>query len=201
MIRGKAWTEAFTNKVLKQHRWPPHSPLVLAVNNSKETEIRTATIEMIEKATERVVIEHAYFSDDKLIDAVEKAATRGVRVAVILPKTPDTHLYANMVTVNRLLDSESGKAPRVFLYPHMSHAKVIMTDGRIAAIGSANLTPRSMLTSKEIILFVHGVATSRFIRELREQLESDMAVSEEVLQPFELGPLEKIKAVVGKYVW
>ena len=201
LIRGKAWTEAFTNKVLKQHRWPPHSPLVLAVNNSKETEIRTATIEMIEKATERVVIEHAYFSDDKLIDAVEKAATRGVRVAVILPKTPDTHLYANMVTVNRLLDSESGKAPRVFLYPHMSHAKVIMTDGRIAAIGSANLTPRSMLTSKEITLFVHGVATSRFIRELREQLESDMAVSEEVLQPFELGPLEKIKAVVGKYVW
>ena len=201
LIRGKAWTEAFTNKVLKQHRWPPHSPLVLAVNNSKETEIRTATIEMIEKATERVVIEHAYFSDDKLIDAVEKAATRGVRVAMILPKTPDTHLYANMVTVNRLLDSESGKAPRVFLYPHMSHAKVIMTDGRIAAIGSANLTPRSMLTSKEITLFVHGVATSRFIRELREQLESDMAVSEEVLQPFELGPLEKIKAVVGKYFW
>jgi phosphatidylserine/phosphatidylglycerophosphate/cardiolipin synthase-like enzyme len=83
----------------------------------------------------------------------------------------------------------------------MSHAKVIMTDGRIVAIGSANLTPRSMLTSKEITLFVHGAATSRVIRELREQLETDMAVSEEVLQPFELGPLEKIKAIVGKYVW
>ena len=201
LIRGKAWTEAFTNKVLKQQSWPRHSPLVLTVNNSKETEIRTATIEIIEKATERVVIEHAYFSDDKLIDAVKKAAARGVRVEMILPKTPDTHLYANMVTINRLLDSESGKAPRVFLYPHMSHAKVIMTDGRIAAIGSANLTPRSMLTSKEITLFVHGAATSRFIRELREQLESDMAVSEEVLQPFELGPLEKIKAIAGKYVW
>ena len=201
LIRGKAWTEAFTNKVLKQRRWPPHSPLVLTVNNSKETEIRTATIEMIEKATERVVIEHAYFSDDKLIDAVKKAATRGVRVEVILPKTPDTHLYANMITINRLLESESGKAPRVFLYPHMSHAKVIMTDGRIVAIGSANLTPRSMLTSKEITLFVHGAATSRFISELREQLETDMAVSEEVLQPFKLGPPEKIKAIVGKYVW
>ena len=201
LLRGKKWTQAFTNKVLKRLRWPPDSPLVLAVNNSKETEIRTATIEIIENATKRVVIEHAYFSDDRVIEAVRKAAARGVRVEVILPETPDTHLYANLVTINRLLDSESGKAPRVFLYPHMSHAKVIMTDGRIVAVGSANLTPRSMLTSKEITLFVHGVATSRFIRELREQLEADIAVSQEVLQPFKLGPLDKIKAVVGKYVW
>ena len=106
-----------------------------------------------------------------------------------------------MATINRLLDSDSGKAPRVFLYPHMSHAKVIMTDGRIVAIGSANLTPRSMLTSKEITLFVHGVSTSPFMRELREQLETDMAVSEEVMTPFKLGPLQKLQAVVGKYVW
>jgi cardiolipin synthase len=201
LLRGKAWTEAFTNKVLKQLPWPPYSPLVLTLNNSKETEIRTATIEIIENATKSVLMEHAYFSDDKVIDAVKHAAARGIRVEIILPKVPDTHLYANMATVNRLLDSESGKAPRVFLYPHMSHAKVIMTDGRIVAIGSANLTPRSMLTSKEITLFVHGDATSPFIRELREQLETDIAVSEEVLQPFKLGPLAKIKAIVGKYVW
>ena len=201
LMRGKAWTEAFTNKVLKQLPWPPASALVLTVNNSKETEIRTATVEIIENATKSVVIEHAYFSDDEVIEAVKRAAARGVRVEVILPKIPDTHLYANMATINRLLDSESGKVPRVYLYPHMSHAKVIMTDGRIVAIGSANLTPRSMLTSKEITLFVHGVSTSPFMRELREQLETDMAVSEEVVRPFRLGLPAKVKAVVGKYVW
>ena len=43
--------------------------------------------------------------------------------------------------------------------------------------------------------------TSAFIRELREQLEADIAVSEEVAKPFKLGPLAKVKAVVGKYVW
>jgi len=201
LLRGKSWTEAFTNKVLKHSPWPPSSALVLAVNNSKETEIRTATLEIIENATKSVVIEHAYFSDDKVIEAVKRAAARGVKVEVILPKIPDTHLYANMATINRLLDSESGKAPRVLLYPHMSHAKVIMTDGRIVALGSANLTPRSMLTSKEITLFVHGVSTSPFIRELREQLEADIAVSEEVVKPFKLGLPAKVKAVVGKYVW
>ncbi len=201
LLRGKAWTAAFKNKVLKQGPWPRSSALVLAVNNSKATEIRTATVEIIENATQSVVIEHAYFSDDKVIEAVKRAAERGVRVEVILPKIPDTHLYANMATINRLLDSESGKVPGVFLYPHMSHAKVIMTDGRIVALGSANLTPRSMLTSKEITLFVHGVSSSPFIRELREQLEADMAVSEKVAKPFKLGSLAKVKAVVGKYVW
>ena len=201
LLRGKVWTEAFINKILKHSRWPVSAPLVLAVNNSKETEIRTATLEIIENAKMSLVIEHAYFSDDKVIEAVKRAAARGVRVEVILPKIPDTHLYANMATINRLLDSESGKAPKILLYPHMSHAKVIMTDGRIAAIGSANLTPRSMLTSKEITLFVHGVSTSPFFRKLREQLEKDIAVSEEVVKPFKLGPLAKVKAVAGKYVW
>jgi cardiolipin synthase len=201
LLRGKFWAEAFTNKVLKDLPWPSSFPLVLTVNNSKETEIRTATIEIIKNATKSVVIEHAYFSDDKVIQAVKKAAARGVRVEIILPKVPDTHLYANMATINRLLDSESGKVPKVLLYPHMSHAKVIMTDGRIVAIGSANLTPRSMLTSKEITLFVHGVPTAPFMRQLREQLEADIAVSEEVVKPFKLGLPAKVKAVAGKYVW
>ena len=200
-LRGKFWTEAFTNKVLKRSGWPVSSPMVLTVNNTKQTEIRTATLEIIQNAKQRIVMEHAYFSDDKVIEAVKKAAARGVRVEVILPKVPDTHLYANMATINRLLDAEPGKAPKVFLYPHMSHAKVIMTDGRIAAIGSANLTPRSMLTSEEITLFVHGVSTAPFMKKLREQLEKDIAVSEEVVTPFKLGPLAKLQAVAGKYVW
>ena len=201
LLRGKAWTEAFTNKVLKQFRWPSSSPLVLTVNNRHSTEIRTATLSIIENAKKSVVIEHAYFSDDKVIEAIKKAAARGVRVEIILPKVPDTHLYANMATINRLLDAEPGKVPRVLLFPHMSHAKVMMTDGQIVAIGSANLTPRSMLTSKETTLFLHAVSTSPFIRKLRAQLEANMTVCEEVVKPFKLSSMEKIKAVVGKYVW
>jgi hypothetical protein len=58
-----------------------------------------------------------------------------------------------------------------------------------------------MLTSKEITLFVHGLSTSSFIRKMREQIKTDIAASEEVVNPFTLGPLEQAKAVVGKYVW
>lgn len=201
LLRGKSWAQAFADRVLRQSPWPPSSSLVLAVNDSKATEIRSAMVEIIDNAEDTIVIEHAYFSDDTLIEAVRRAAERGVNVNVVLPKVPDTHLYANMATINRLLAGGAGKAPRIFLYPHMSHAKVILTDGRIAAVGSANLTPRSMLTSKEITLFVHGNPDAAFIKKLREQLETDMAVSEEVSAPFTLGPLEEVGAITGKYVW
>ena len=201
LLRGEALAEAFENKVRKSSPWPESSPMVLAVNDAGQTEIRTALVEIIDKAKDSLTIEHAYFSDDKIIEAVERAAERGVNVRLILPEKPDTHLYANMATIDRLLDIESDNVPAVYLYPRMSHAKVILTDGRIAAIGSANLTPRSMLTSKEVTLFVHGASETSFIQELREQLESDIAASQRVKTPFRLGFLDRVKALVGKYVW
>jgi phosphatidylserine/phosphatidylglycerophosphate/cardiolipin synthase-like enzyme len=106
-----------------------------------------------------------------------------------------------MVTINKLIQSEENTTPRVFLYPQMMHAKVVLTDGVIAAVGSANLTPRSMITSREVTMFVHGLTDDPFIRELREQLLSDMAESKEVMTPFKLGTSEKIKALFGKYLW
>ena len=83
----------------------------------------------------------------------------------------------------------------------MSHAKVVLTDGVIACVGSANLTPRSMLTSREITLFAHGKRDERFIKELRDQLEADIALSEQVLKRFDLSFTDRLKGMVGKYLW
>jgi len=200
-IQSKRWTKAFEDRVLKSSPWPEPAPFVITVNDNKTTEIRTALIEMINHAKESVVVEHAYFSDDKVIAAVKRVAGNGIRVTIILPKSPDTHHYANMVTINKLIPSEEKTAPRVFLYPKMMHAKVVLTDGVIAVVGSANLTPRSMKTSREITMFVHGDPEDPFIKSLREQLEADLAESEAVLTPFKLGVADKIKAFFGKYIW
>lgn len=76
---------------------------------------------------------------------------------------------------------------RIFLYPRMMHAKVILVDGTIAAVGSANLTPRSMRTTKEITLFLSATEELRFARELGERLALDIAESERVDEPYVLG--------------
>jgi cardiolipin synthase len=177
------------------------APFVIAVNDRHATEIRTALIQMIDHAVETLIIEQAYFSDDRIIAAVLRAARRGVRVAVVLPAEPDTHGYANRVTINQLLAAQAGERPAIYFYPAMSHAKVALADGAIAAVGSANLTPRSMWTSREIVLFAHGRRDDAFIRKLHDQLAADIAASRKVTLPFELGFAERIKALVGKYVW
>jgi cardiolipin synthase len=200
MIGEKRWAAAFSDRVVRGKAWPVRSPAVVAVNDQAATEIRTATIEMLDHAKQTVIVEHAYFSDSQVTEAVIRAANRGVKVDVVLPKVPDTHVYANLVTINRLLE-ESHDSLSIYLYPRMTHAKVMLSDGAVAAVGSANLTPRSMVTSKEVTLFVHGEPSAAFIRELHERLAADIAESELVLEPFDLSFSGEIKAVVGKYVW
>ena len=105
-IRSARWTEAFEQKVIHGVAWPTPSPFIVAVNDRSATEIRTALIQIIDHAAEHIIIEHAYFSDDKVIAAVKRAAMRGIQVDVILPRRPDTHIYANLMTINRLLAAE-----------------------------------------------------------------------------------------------
>jgi len=200
-IRNEPWAHAFMDRVLKGLPWPSKAPFVIAANDRKATEIRTALTEVIDRSEERLVIEHAYVSETQILQAIERALTRGVRVDLILPRAPDTHLYANMATVNQLLASNGRKSLRVFLYPKMMHAKVVLSDGVVAAVGSANLTPRSMRTSREVTMFVHGTPDAPFIRDLNLQLESDISVAEQVTAPFRLGAWQRMGAVVGKYVW
>jgi cardiolipin synthase len=201
VIHGSRWAKAFKDKVLNSSPWPNSSPFVVAINDHNATEIRTALIEMIDHAGKSITIEHAYFSDDKVIEAVKRATARSVDATLILPEKPDTHLYANRVTINRLLESEPKNRIKIYLYPKMSHAKVVLVDGKIVAIGSANLTPRSMLTSREVSLFVHGMGDDPFIKKLRDQLHVDVAESKQVLEPFHLDFIDKVKALTGKYVW
>ena len=200
-VEDAQWTHAFKVKVLKGFPWPSEAPFFIAVNDRTTTEIRTALIEMIDRSKDRLIIEHAYFSDNRIIEAVKRATVRGVRVDIVLPKQPDTHLYANMTTINRLLNSTKRENLKVFLYPKMMHAKVILADGSIAAVGSANLTPRSMLTSREVTMFVHGKPEDPLIRELSHQLAADLGESEPVTAPFNLRVWERLGALVGKYVW
>ena len=200
-IRGDRLTEAFELKAVKGAAWPESSPYFIAVNDRNATEIRTALIQIIDHAAERIIVEHSYFSDNRIIAALRRAALRGVAVDVVLPKQPDTHIYANRVTINKLLGDDSQTAPRIYLYPRMSHAKIVMVDGVIASVGSANLTPRSMVTSKELTVFAHGLGNDPFISDLRDQLEENIGECERILIPYKLTFIEKIMAVAGKYIW
>ena len=200
LITNLDWARAFEGAVLRGEPWPFDGPVFLAVNDRTKTQIAPALIEVMDAAREELLIEHAYVSYGPVLDAIARAANRGVRVALILPARPDTHHYANMAAVNRLLAAAPANLS-VWLYPGMTHAKVMLADRRYAVAGSANFTPRSMVTTREAALFVHGGPDEPFLAALAANMEEARAASAPVTAPFSMGMYERAGAVVGKYIW
>ena len=200
-VSGAAWVEAFMKKVVNGEPWPEVAPFFIAVNDNDRVEIRTALIEIIDRARQTIVIEHTYFSTRKVVAAIQRALLRGIPVSIILPKAPQNPRYANRLTINRLLQSAGENAPKIFLSPQNMHARAILVDGKIAAVGSANLTLRSMLTNREVTLFFHGKADHPFIRRLRGQLVVDLLNSERVTIAYDMDLTARLKAKIEQYLW
>src|SRR5262245_36540721 len=82
MFKGKERVNLFEDHVLRGKPWPSGRPAVVGVNDDHATEIRTGLREMIDHAKERIIVQHAYFSDNIIIDALLRAANRGVNIDV-----------------------------------------------------------------------------------------------------------------------
>jgi len=103
--------------------------------------VTDALIELIDRAEQRLVITSFYFKPvPRLLAAVERAAHRGVAVAIIhshrdaLPASPAPWLAATF-TYPRLL--AAGVA--IFERRGGEHSKIVVADGREAAVGTYNL--------------------------------------------------------------
>ena len=135
--------------------------------------IRRHYLQAIRRATRSIDVASAYFvPDPSLRRALERAAGRGVRVRLILPRDSDvrTVQYASEHLYGRLLRA----GVEIHLWPktHM-HAKTAVIDGCWSTIGSYNLDNMSLLLNLELMLEV--VSTDfgqRMERMFRDDLES-----------------------------
>lgn len=101
-------------------------------------------LDILNRARKSVYIMTPYLIlDQEMQTALKFAAERGVDVRLILPGIPDKRLpYALAKTHYRSL-LESGV--RIYEYsPGFVHAKLFVSDGRVAAVGTVNLDYRSL---------------------------------------------------------
>lgn len=121
-----------------------------------QTVIQELILTAIYAAREELTLTTPYFiPDDAMLKALHSAATRGVRVTLIVPRRPDGYLVklAGEAYFEPLLES----GVHIARYEGgVLHTKAITVDGEIAMFGSVNLDMRSFYLNFEISVFVYG---------------------------------------------
>lgn len=127
---------------------------------------RATILALIAAARERLDLEEQDLIDREVVDALVRAARRGVQVRLIRP-TPRDSEKDEAANVRRLL--RAGARVRYMDSPHV-HAKVIVVDGKKALIGSMNLTTTSLDFNRELGIVVDAPTV---LEPLLRQIERD----------------------------
>ncbi|KRL39080.1 cardiolipin synthetase [Liquorilactobacillus uvarum DSM 19971] len=137
--------------------------------DSEVENIKLGYIKMINNATDYVLIQTPYLiPDDSLLEALSIAAFSGIKVRVMIPSMPD-HAFVYRATqfyAKSLVDAgvEIYKYNKGFL-----HSKTLVVDGKIAAVGSANMDYRSFKLNFESNAFIYDTEVSEQLAEIFEK--------------------------------
>lgn len=134
-------------------------------------QIKNGYIKMIMEAKEYVYIQTPYFiPDDSLRDALRIAALSGVDVKVMIPNKPD-HPFVYWATLSYSGDLlEAGG--EVYIYQNgFMHAKMLIVDGKISTVGTANIDVRSFRLNFEVNAFIYD---KKITQELEEAFDQDI---------------------------
>ncbi|HRD66226.1 MAG TPA: cardiolipin synthase [Candidatus Competibacter sp.] len=111
-------------------------------------------------AQRRIALVTPYFvPNEALTTALTVAALRGVEVQVLAPKRSDSRLVT--AAARSYYDELASAGVHIYEYgPPMLHAKLLVVDERIAAVGSANFDNRSLTLNFEAmaVLYDAGLA-------------------------------------------
>jgi cardiolipin synthase len=131
----------------------------------------------ISSAKKSILITNSYFiPDDTMIDALVDAASRGVRVVVLVPGKIDHQITyrASRANYGRLL------LEGVHIFEYMAalmHAKTMVVDGVWGTVGSTNFDNRSFALNEELNLTFYD---SGLAGQLEKAFEEDLKYAKEI---------------------
>lgn len=156
-----------------------------------DSDIYKAQIAAIRNSQSFILIENAYFADDRIVYELAKARRRGVDVRVILPAEGNHGILdlSNAIAINHMLEH----GIRVYRYPGMSHTKAAIFDGWVC-VGSANFDKLSLKVNKELNLATSEPGVARAL--LQKLFIPDLLASEEITSPVDVTLSARIAEVV-----
>lgn len=173
--------EAFVAQFLARTQADPRAAVRIVTNTEESKGIRPTFMAVLEEAAEHVVIEHAYLSDLDVVNRLVSLSKRGVRITIILPQRMQLHNHASMVAVGKLMSEGDLAFVSVFVFPGYCHSKILLVDGRVAFLGSANLYKGSLDDMGEVNVLIRG--RFRALWTLKEMLRQDVLRSKALSGP------------------
>jgi cardiolipin synthase len=139
--------------------------------------LRKRYTQLIRHSQHSVVIETPYFLPGYMLrKAMTDASKRGVEVQVIMPKHSDLHMVD--VLRNKYLGILHDAGIKLLFYlPHNLHAKLLMVDGEIFSISSANFDFRSFRYQYEVALIG---SDPEIVRQLKDHVAETVRNSQEL---------------------
>lgn len=168
------------SKYIPYHRAKEECVLQITASgaDSDWASIMQAYFSSITSAKENVYISTPYFMPNgSILMALKTAAMSGVDVRVLIPSKSDSWLtyLGTLSFVEELLEA----GIRVFFYrAGFNHSKIMMVDGIISMVGTANMDIRSFEQNFEVnaLVYDQGITLA-----LRNQFLQDLKGSNEIL--------------------
>jgi cardiolipin synthase len=155
-----------------------HRVQIVASGPDRELEpIQKVYFASIALARERVWVTTPYFiPDDAVLTALTTAALRGVDVRVLVPRRSDSLVVT--AAARSYYDALLACGVRVYEYePTMIHAKTLVVDDLVTAVGTANMDNRSFRLNFEVTALLYG---PEHARELATQFKADLRLAREI---------------------
>ena len=132
----------------------PGAQLLASGPDQVEDTVHALLVTAAYRAARRLQLVTPYFVPDAaLLMALCLAARRGVQVDLLLPARSN-HRLSDLAR-RRALRTLSAAGGRIWLVPHMLHAKLAVVDDVVAFSGSANLDSRSLFLNYELMFAFH----------------------------------------------
>lgn len=141
--------------------------------------IQQAYFTLINMAKKYVFISTPYFMPgETTLNCIKAAAMGGIDVRILLPHRSDSYLthWCNRSFVEELMEA----GVKVYWYQKgINHSKIIVVDGIVASVGTANVDMRSFEQNFEVNLIMYDRNTARnvasgFLRDLKDSREESM---------------------------
>lgn len=104
-----------------------------------------------------------------MAEALEIAVERGVDVRIVVPDKSDQR-FVDLARGQYLRDLAALKCKILLYKPGVLHAKTMLVDDAVAAVGSANFDSRSMFLDFEVSSVIHSFAEVRAVETWMEGL-------------------------------